>query len=138
MTHVSRFSLRNILSAIFVFTFLLTACAPAMSAYPEREALDAAPPAAPVELSVVSTYAVEESAGSGNFQSPPADTERLVIKNGNLSIVDHDPRASFAIFDSEQNTWTNQRVAYDIPGVQTRMEQFRLPERHILRLSGGW
>ncbi|OGO34163.1 MAG: hypothetical protein A2Z16_06200 [Chloroflexi bacterium RBG_16_54_18] len=94
MTHVSRFSLRNILSAIFVFTFLLTACAPAMSAYPEREALDAAPPAAPVELSVVSTYAVEESAGSGNFQSPPADTERLVIKNGNLSIVVDDPSGS--------------------------------------------
>ncbi|OGO34165.1 MAG: hypothetical protein A2Z16_06210 [Chloroflexi bacterium RBG_16_54_18] len=66
-------------------------------------------------------------------------SNRAILNPGSVGQPrDHDPRASFAIFDSEQNTWTNQRVAYDIPGVQTRMEQFRLPERHILRLSGGW
>jgi predicted phosphodiesterase len=64
---------------------------------------------------------------------------RAIINPGSVGQPrDHDPRASFAIFDSELYTWTNQRIAYDIPGVQTRMEQFRLPERHILRLSGGW
>ncbi len=47
-----------------------------------------------MEMPVVSTYVAEESAGSGNFQSPPADVERLVIKNGNLSIVVDDPSGS--------------------------------------------
>lgn len=94
MTHLSRFSYRRILSAIFIFTIFLTACAPAMSASQEIEALDAVPPGAPMEMPVVSTYVAEESAGSGNFQSSPADVERLVIKNGNLSIVVDDPSGS--------------------------------------------
>lgn len=94
MTHLSRFSYRRILAVIFIFTFFLTACAPAMSASQEREALDAVPPGAPMEMPVADAYAVEESAGSGNFQSPPADVERLVIKNGNLSIVVDDPSGS--------------------------------------------
>ena len=65
-----------------------------MSASQEREALDAVQPGAPMEMQVTDAYAVEESAGSGNFQSPPADVERLVIKNGNLSIVVDDPSGS--------------------------------------------
>lgn len=51
---------------------------------------------------------------------------------------DHDPRAAYAIFDPDRQTWTSHRVAYDIPSVQIRMRAAKLPPRHILRLGAGW
>lgn len=51
---------------------------------------------------------------------------------------DRDPRAAFAIFDSEALTWEYHRVEYDVAAVQQRMQAAGLPERHISRLSGGW
>ena len=51
---------------------------------------------------------------------------------------DRDPRAAYAIFDSEASTWDYARVAYDIPAVQERMRAAGLPDRHITRLAGGW
>lgn len=51
---------------------------------------------------------------------------------------DRDPRAAYAIFDSERQTWTSQRVEYDIPSVQARMRAAKLPARHIQRLAAGW
>jgi predicted phosphodiesterase len=51
---------------------------------------------------------------------------------------DRDARAAYAIFDNETNTWELARVTYDIAAVQERMRAVGLPERHILRLEGGW
>jgi len=51
---------------------------------------------------------------------------------------DRDPRAAYAIFDTDRQTWSLQRVSYDIQSVQARMRSARLPERHIQRLSAGW
>jgi diadenosine tetraphosphatase ApaH/serine/threonine PP2A family protein phosphatase len=51
---------------------------------------------------------------------------------------DRDPRAAYAIYDSEAMTWTLRRVAYEIPAVQERMLSAGLPDRHIVRLSAGW
>jgi len=51
---------------------------------------------------------------------------------------DRDPRAAYAIYDSNRQTWTCCRVAYDIPRVQLRMRAAKLPERHIKRLGAGW
>jgi predicted phosphodiesterase len=51
---------------------------------------------------------------------------------------DRDPRAAYAIFDSDRQTWKYHRVAYDIQGVQLRMLSVNLPQRHIQRLSAGW
>lgn len=51
---------------------------------------------------------------------------------------DRDPRAAYAIFDSEKSTWDYARVHYEVSGVQERMRAFGLPERHITRLAGGW
>lgn len=51
---------------------------------------------------------------------------------------DRDPRAAYAIYDSNRQTWTCCRVAYDIPSVQLRMRAAKLPERHIKRLGAGW
>lgn len=51
---------------------------------------------------------------------------------------DRDPRAAYAIYDPDRQTWTLHRVAYDIPSVQIRMRAAKLPQRHIQRLGAGW
>ena len=64
---------------------------------------------------------------------------RLIINPGSVGQPrDRDPRASFAIFDTDNQTWDFQRVTYDISSVQHRMKKAGLPERHIVRLDGGW
>lgn len=75
---------------------------------------------------------------------PEADSRRQMVPRAifNPGSVgqprDRDPRASFAIFDSEAMTWDYRRVEYDVASVQARMGQVDLPYRHILRLSTGW
>jgi len=51
---------------------------------------------------------------------------------------DHNPFASYALFDPEANTWENRRVAYDVLSVQRRILDAGLPPRHALRLAEGW
>lgn len=51
---------------------------------------------------------------------------------------DRDPRAAYALFDSQIQTWQYHRVVYDVAAVQARMTAAGLPERHIARLAGGW
>jgi diadenosine tetraphosphatase ApaH/serine/threonine PP2A family protein phosphatase len=51
---------------------------------------------------------------------------------------DRDPRAAYAVFDSDRQTWNLRRVPYDIHEVQERMRAAGLPQRHIQRLSAGW
>jgi predicted phosphodiesterase len=51
---------------------------------------------------------------------------------------DRNPRAAYAIYDPDRQTWTLHRVAYDIPSVQIRMRAAKLPQRHIQRLGAGW
>jgi len=51
---------------------------------------------------------------------------------------DHDPRASFAIFDSDKSTWELRRISYDYSAVQDRIKASGLPWRHALRLAEGW
>jgi diadenosine tetraphosphatase ApaH/serine/threonine PP2A family protein phosphatase len=66
-------------------------------------------------------------------------TPRAILNPGSVGQPrDRDPRASFAIFDSEDRTWTVHRVVYDIAAVQERMMSAGLPGRHIQRLSSGW
>jgi predicted phosphodiesterase len=50
---------------------------------------------------------------------------------------DGDPRAGFAIADTERDEVEFWRVPYDVETVQKRMEQAKLPEPLILRLSFG-
>jgi predicted phosphodiesterase len=64
---------------------------------------------------------------------------RMILNPGSVGQPrDRDPRASFAIYDTEANTWVVHRAAYDIPAVQARMVKAGLPDRHIQRLSAGW
>jgi len=51
---------------------------------------------------------------------------------------DHDPRASYAIFDLDKSTWELRRISYDYTAVQDRIKASGLPWRHALRLAEGW
>ena len=64
---------------------------------------------------------------------------RAIINPGSVGQPrDRDPRAAYAIYDSEDCTWDYRRVPYDISAVQERMRNVDLPDRHIYRLSAGW
>jgi predicted phosphodiesterase len=66
-------------------------------------------------------------------------TGRAIINPGSVGQPrDHDPRASYAIFNPEEKMWEPHRVAYDIPSVQQRIFDAGLPRRHGLRLAEGW
>jgi diadenosine tetraphosphatase ApaH/serine/threonine PP2A family protein phosphatase len=51
---------------------------------------------------------------------------------------DRDPRAAYAVYDTEARTWTPRRVTYNIPEVQERIRAASLPEKHAIRLAEGW
>jgi diadenosine tetraphosphatase ApaH/serine/threonine PP2A family protein phosphatase len=64
---------------------------------------------------------------------------RMILNPGSVGQPrDHDPRASYGIYDTEENSWQIHRVEYDIPSVQQRILAAGLPERHALRLTEGW
>ncbi|MEA2007685.1 MAG: metallophosphoesterase family protein [Chloroflexota bacterium] len=65
--------------------------------------------------------------------------KRTIINPGSVGQPrDEDPRSAYAIFDSENNTWDNHRVAYKIKDVQERMRKAGLPKMHVRRLELGW
>ncbi len=64
---------------------------------------------------------------------------RAILNPGSVGQPrDRDPRASYAIFDPEAETWEPRRVAYDIEAVQQRIRAAELPEKHAMRLAEGW
>jgi predicted phosphodiesterase len=64
--------------------------------------------------------------------------ERLIINPGSVGQPrDGDPRASYAIYDSEVGQVRLYRVPYDITATQARMVEERLPIRLVARLSHG-
>lgn len=63
---------------------------------------------------------------------------RLIINPGSVGQPrDRDPRASYAIYDSDGRTIQLFRVPYDIAATQSEMEQYGLPRSLIDRLSKG-
>jgi len=82
--------------------------------------------------------------GACLFSEFPADTvlrlaeNRLIINPGGVGQPrDGDPRASYAIYDSEAESITLYRIPYDIGAVQSRMVEQGLPIRLVTRLSYG-
>jgi diadenosine tetraphosphatase ApaH/serine/threonine PP2A family protein phosphatase len=75
---------------------------------------------------------------------PPLDqpfrlTPRMILNPGSVGQPrDLDPRAAYALLDTDELTWEARRVAYDVTGVQLRILQCGLPERQAIRLVGGW
>ena len=65
--------------------------------------------------------------------------KRSILNPGSVGQPrDRDPRAAYAIFDTDALTWESCRVEYDIESVQARIRESRLPEKHALRLAEGW
>jgi len=72
------------------------------------------------------------------FLAVSAD-QRLILNPGSVGQPrDNDPRAAYAILDTEQMTWELHRVAYPIDLTQSQMRDVHLPRRLIDRLTYGW
>ncbi|PKN95535.1 MAG: metallophosphoesterase [Chloroflexi bacterium HGW-Chloroflexi-6] len=66
-------------------------------------------------------------------------TPRAILNPGSVGQPrDRDPRAAYAIYDPDLQTWEPRRAVYDIPTVQKRIRQAGLPEKHAARLAEGW
>ena len=66
------------------------------------------------------------------------EQRRAIINPGSVGQPrDGDPRASYALLDTEEMTWTFRRVAYPIGITQERMRAVGLPQRLIDRLEVG-
>ena len=64
--------------------------------------------------------------------------KRLIINPGGVGQPrDGDPRASYAVYDSEARAVTHYRITYDIGATQARMVEYRLPMGLVARLSYG-
>lgn len=65
--------------------------------------------------------------------------DQMILNPGSVGQPrDHDPRASYGIFNPEEKTWQIHRVAYDIKSVQQRILEIKMPEKHGFRLTEGW
>jgi predicted phosphodiesterase len=51
---------------------------------------------------------------------------------------DRDPRASYLIYEDDDDTWMYHRTPYDVEAVQRRILAAGLPIRHAARLAEGW
>ena len=66
-------------------------------------------------------------------------SRRSIVNPGSVGQPrDRDPRAAYAIFDTQARTWEARRVDYDISTVQKRIHDAGLPPRHAMRLAEGW
>jgi predicted phosphodiesterase len=73
---------------------------------------------------------------SGELKLNPK--QKLFINPGGVGQPrDRDPRASYAIYDSEKNNVKLYRVPYDIEATQTKMTELGLPKKLASRLAYG-
>ncbi len=65
--------------------------------------------------------------------------DRLIINPGSVGQPrDGDPRASYAVLDSDELALEYRRISYPIETTQARMVEKGLPVRLIIRLGYGW
>jgi diadenosine tetraphosphatase ApaH/serine/threonine PP2A family protein phosphatase len=64
---------------------------------------------------------------------------RVILNPGSVGQPrDNDPRAAYAILDTDEPLWLPCRTAYPIEVTQAHMRAANLPDRLINRLSFGW
>ena len=89
-------------------------------------------------------YHLEENQSSAKLYIPEPGAlislqPNMIINPGSVGQPrDRDPRAAYAVYDDQKQTWELHRVKYDIESVQRRMKASGLSQRHIRRLSAGW
>ncbi len=67
------------------------------------------------------------------------EESRVIINPGSVGQPrDSDPRAAYAILDSEALTWQFYRVAYPVEKTQEQIRDAGLPEPLAVRLAYGW
>lgn len=67
-----------------------------------------------------------------------AGSDRVLCNPGSVGQPrDGDPRAAYALVDTEAGTLAHHRVAYDVLAVQARMREAGLPEPLAVRLAFG-
>jgi len=89
-------------------------------------------------------FVLEEGGGRPHAMIPEIGTPislrgyRMILNPGSVGQPrDGDPRASYAILDTEAMTWELRRVPYPIEITQERMRARGLPRRLIARLEVG-
>ena len=89
-------------------------------------------------------FALDEKADHVTLDQTKVDQpimlrSKLILNPGSVGQPrDRDPRAAFAIYDTEARTWTPRRTTYNIAEVQKRIREVGLPEKHALRIGEGW
>jgi len=64
---------------------------------------------------------------------------RVLLNPGSVGQPrDRDPRAAYAIYETESRQWEARRVEYNVKEVQQRLREAGLPEKHAVRLGEGW
>ncbi len=64
---------------------------------------------------------------------------RTIVNPGSVGQPrDRDPRAAYAIYDTDGDIWEAGRVDYNIAEVQERIRDAGLPLKHAVRLAEGW
>ena len=64
---------------------------------------------------------------------------RMILNPGSVGQPrDRDPRAAYAIYDTDGHFWEPRRVAYNVAEVQERIRQAGLPEKQAVRIAEGW
>lgn len=94
----------------------------------------------------IPAWVYNEKLGDNNFDFTQPDSLTVEVQVGfkylfNVGSIgqprNHDPRASFAVLDTEERTITRYRLPYDIASQQNKIIDAGLPERLALRLASG-
>jgi len=74
-----------------------------------------------------------------DYEAPwPLQELRLIINPGSVGQPrDSDPRAAYAMLDTEEMSWQFRRVSYPVSVTQDKMRQYGIPTRLIKRLEFG-
>lgn len=68
----------------------------------------------------------------------PLERQRLILNPGSVGQPrDGDPRAAYAMLDTEQMVWEYRRVPYDVAETQRQMRELSMPSRLVQRLAYG-
>jgi predicted phosphodiesterase len=67
------------------------------------------------------------------------DGDRLIINPGSVGQPrDNNPKAAYAMLNTDTAVWEYRRIPYDVAETQHRMRAANLPERLCARLAYGW